>query len=168
MIGIRKQITGLYMWLVMPQGRNVYLRCALPSGRQDGSILLVAARRNSRIGSRVAIRIPKINANITVDDTFVFISLLLYGGEATILLGAIAGLCSGLRISKKPRTVLFGAGALACAVFATANVLQFAFGTTANLFHRGASLAMIALCVMGLVHYIVHTGLGAIGQRAER
>jgi len=116
------------------------------------------------IGSRVAIRIPKINTNITVDDTFVFISLLLYGGEATILLGAIAGLCSGLRISKKPRTVLFAAGALSCAVFATANALQFAFGTTANLFHRGTSLAMIALCVMGLVHYLVHTGLGAIGN----
>jgi len=86
------------------------------------------------------------------------------GGEATILLGAIAGLCSGLRISKKPRTVLFGAGALACAVFATANVLQFASAPPRIFFNRGASLAMIALCVMGLVHYIVHTGLGAIGN----
>ena len=165
MIGIRKQITGLYMWLVIAAGAAtcIYAVHYLPADRMDRYFLLLLVV-TAVIGSRVAIRIPKINANITVDDTFVFISLLLYGGEATILLGAIAGLCSGLRISKKPRTVLFGAGALSCAVFATANELQFAFGTTANLFHRGASLAMIALCVMGLVHYLVHTGLGAIGN----
>jgi len=153
MIGIRKQITGLYMWLVIAAGTAacIYAVHYLPADRMDRYFLLLLVV-TAVIGSRVAIRIPKINANITVDDTFVFISLLLYGGEATILLGAIAGLCSGLRISKKPRTVLFAAGALSCAVFATANALQFAFGTTANLFHRGASLAMIALCVKGLVH----------------
>jgi len=45
------------------------------------------------IGSRIAIRIPQVNLNITVDDTFVFIALLLYGGEAAVIIGALAGVC---------------------------------------------------------------------------
>ena len=90
-----------------------------------------------------------------------FIALLLYGGEAAVMIGALAGVCSALRISRKVRTVAFGSAALACAVFATATVLKFAFGSTTRLLNNGASLAIIALCLMGLVQYLVHTGIGA-------
>src|SRR5215813_5724950 len=62
------------------------------------------------IGSRVAIRIPRINTNITVDDTFVFIALLLYGGETAVLMGALAGICGALRISRRFRTVALASG----------------------------------------------------------
>ena len=153
------------MWLVVVAGSVACLHAAshFPPGRIDVYFLLLVTI-TAVIGSRVAIRIPQINVNITVDDTFVFIALLLYGGEAAVFLGAIAGLCSGLRISKRPRTVLFGAGALACAVFVTAHVLQFLFGSTTNLFQKGPSFAIIAVSLMALVHYLSHTGLGAIGN----
>src|SRR4029078_12496805 len=113
------------------------------------------------IGSRIAIRIPKINVNITVDDTFVFIALLLYGGQAGGIFRALGGICAALRISRKVRTVAFSSGALACAVFATATVLKLAFGSTTNLMKGGASIAIIALCLMRMVQYLVHTGIGA-------
>ncbi|HSE30110.1 MAG TPA: bifunctional diguanylate cyclase/phosphodiesterase [Pyrinomonadaceae bacterium] len=113
------------------------------------------------IGSRVAIRIPRINTNITVDDTFVFIALLLYGGETAILLGSLAGVCAALRISRRFRTVAFASAAIAVAVSVTALALHFLFGSTTNLFNRGGSTAMIALCMMGLVQYLVHTVIGA-------
>src|SRR6266496_374341 len=162
---MRKQLTAFYMWLVVVAGSVACLHAAshFPPGRIDVYFLLLVTI-TAVIGSRVAIRIPQINVNITVDDTFVFIALLLYGGEAAVFLGAIAGLCSGLRISKRPRTVLFGAGALACAVFVTAHVLQFLFGSTTNLFQKGPSFAIIAVSLMALVHYLSHTGLGAIGN----
>src|SRR5262249_38927148 len=47
------------------------------------------------------------------------------------------------------------------AVFATATVLKLAFGSTTDLLNNGASLGIIALCLMGLVQYLVHTGIGA-------
>ena len=72
----------------------------LPRGIIDGYFLLLALV-TAVIGSRIAIRIPRINVNITVDDTFVFIALLLYGGEAAVMIGALAGVCSALRISRK-------------------------------------------------------------------
>jgi len=150
------------MWSVVAVGTALVLYSAvtLPAGIVDGYFLLLTLI-TAVIGSHIAIRIPRINVNITVEDTFVFIALLLYGGQAAVILGALTGICCALRISRKVRTVAFGSGALACAVFATGTVLRFTFGSTTDLLNGGASLAIIALCLMGLVQYLVHTGIGA-------
>jgi diguanylate cyclase (GGDEF)-like protein len=150
------------MWAVVAAGSAAVLYAAytLPRGIIDGYFLILTLI-TAVIGSRIAIRIPQINVNITVDDTFVFIALLLYGGQAAVMIGALAGICSALRISRKVRTVAFGGAALACSVFATATVLRFSFGSTTGLVNNGASLAIIALCLMGIVQYMVHTVIGA-------
>ena len=150
------------MWTVVAAGIAccLYAAYTLPPGIIDGYFLLLMLI-TAVIGSRIAIRIPQINVNITVDDTFVFIALLHYGGEAAVMTGALAGICSALRISRKVRTVAFGSAALACAVFITATVLKVTFGSTTGLLKSGSSIAIIALCLMGLVQYLVHTGLGA-------
>jgi diguanylate cyclase (GGDEF)-like protein len=165
MTSTRKQIAAIYMWLVGAAGVAlcIYAALQLQSAKIDSYFLLLVIV-TAAIGSRFAIPIPQINANITVDDTFVFIGLLAYGGDAAILLGAIAGVCSSSRLSKKLRTVAFGGGALACAVFVTSHVLQFTFGSPTNLFSKGYSVAFMAVCVMGLVQYLSHTGLGAIAN----
>ncbi len=75
--------------------------------------------------------------------------------------GAMAGVCSALRISRKVRTVAFGGGALACAVFVTATVFKLTLRINHRPLKGGASIAIIALCVMGLVQYLVHTVIGA-------
>ena len=110
----RQHLPGFYMWLVVAAGAAscVYAGLNFPAGRIDFYFLLLTII-TAIIGSRVAIRIPQINVNITVDDTFVFIALLMYGLQPAVLLGAMAGICSGLRISKRVRTVAFGGGALA-------------------------------------------------------
>jgi diguanylate cyclase (GGDEF)-like protein len=150
------------MWSVVVAGGAavLYSAYALPRGIIDGYFLLLMLI-TAVIGSRIAIRIPQINVNITVDDTFVFIAMLHYGGEAAVIIGALAGVCSALRISRKVRTVAFGSALLACAVFVTASVLKLTFGSTTGLLKNETSLAIIALCLMGLVQYMVHTGLGA-------
>src|SRR5689334_16107870 len=160
---LRQQLTGVYMWSIIAVGTALVLYSAvtLPAGVVDGYFLLLTLI-TAVIGSRIAIRIPKINVNITVEDTFVFIALLLYGGQAAVILGALAGICAALRISRKPRTVAYGSAALACSVFITATVLKLAFGSTTGLLQHGGSAGIIALCVMGLVQYVVHTGLGAV------
>src|SRR5678816_2424637 len=126
---LRQQLSGIYMWTVVAAGAaaSLYSAYTLPRGLIDGYFLLLTIV-TAVIGSRIAIRIPRINLNITVDDTFVFIALLLYGGESAVIIGTLTGVCSALRISRKARTVAFGGGALACAVFATAKVLSLAFG----------------------------------------
>lgn len=150
------------MWSIIAAGTGsvLYAAVTLPAGIIDGYFLLLMLI-TAVIGSRIAIRIPQINVNITVDDTFVFIALLLYGGQAAVITGALAGLCAALRISRKVRTVAYGGGALALSVLITATVLKLIFGSTTNLVNGGPSVAIIALCVMGLVQYLVHTVMGA-------
>ena len=169
MENLRQHSIGIYMWSVVAAGTAsvLYAAFTLPAGVIDGYFLLLTLV-TAVIGSRIAIHIPRINLNITVDDTFVFIALLLYGSEAAVIIGALAGICSALRISRKVRTVAFGGGALACAVFATATALKLAFGTTTGLVNKGGSLAIIALCLMGLVQYLVHTGLGATASALKQ
>ena len=153
------------MWTVVAGGAAACLYAAytLPHGIVDEYFLLLTLV-TAVIGSRIAIRIPQINLNITVDDTFVFIALLIYGGESAVLIGALTGVCSALRISRKPRTVAFGGGAVACAVFITAAVLTLTFGSPTALFSFGPSMAIIGLCLMGVVQYLAHTGMGAMAS----
>jgi diguanylate cyclase (GGDEF)-like protein len=157
------KLTAIYMWLVIAAGAAA---CALAGYRLpvqtiDKYFLLLTVI-TAVIGSRIAIHVPQINLNITVDDTFVFIALLVYGTEAAVLLGAMAGICSGLRISSRFRTVAFGGTSVACAVLINATVLQLVFGSPTHLFQEGASVAIIGLSMMGLVQYLAHTSLGAI------
>src|SRR5829696_2169568 len=104
MKNLRPQLTGVYMWFIIAVGTIsvLYAAVTLPAGIIDGYFLLLTLV-TAVIGSRIAIRIPRINVNITVDDTFIFIALLLYGGQAAVIIGAMAGVCSALRISRKVR-----------------------------------------------------------------
>lgn len=159
---LRNNLAGIFMWLVVAAGAATCLCAAylLPPNRIDGYFLLLIVV-TAVIGSRIAIRIPKINVNITVDDTFIFTALLFYGAEAGVMVSAFAGVCSALRISRKVRTVAFGGAAMACAMFATATVLQAVFGSTTNLLKGDPAVAMAALCLMGLIQYLAHTIIGA-------
>src|SRR5215813_12104843 len=125
MKSVKPKSVSVFMWSIVAAGiaSCLYAAYALPHGSIDGYFLLLLLI-TAVIGSRIAIRIPQINVNITVDDNFVFIALLMYVRDAAILLGAMAGVCSGLRISKKIRTVAFGGAALAVAVLMTGTVLR--------------------------------------------
>src|ERR1051325_6744788 len=87
---LRQHSTSVYMWSVVAVGTALVLYSAvtLPAGIVDGYFLLLTLI-TAVIGSHIAIRIPRINVNITVEDTFVFIALLLYGSQAAVILGAL-------------------------------------------------------------------------------
>jgi diguanylate cyclase (GGDEF)-like protein len=161
---LRQRLTSIYMWVVIAAGMAICVLSIydLPAEKIDLYFWLLAVAALI-MGSRVAIRIPRINTNITVDDTFIFIALLTYGLEATVLLGVSGGLFGGLRISKRSRTVLFAAAAIACAIFVTSHALQLV-GPPTSLLHKKPSITIISICLMGLVQYLAHTGLVAVAN----
>jgi signal transduction histidine kinase/ActR/RegA family two-component response regulator len=117
------------------------------------------------LASRIAIQIPRISGQITVSDTFIFLTMLIYGGEAAILLAAAEGVCSSLRISRKPITVIFNSGMMAVATFLTVCTLRYLFGTVTGLAHGAYSGHFVtAIYLMALVHYISNSGLVAVAQ----
>ncbi|HJP95484.1 MAG TPA: ATP-binding protein [Pyrinomonadaceae bacterium] len=110
--------------------------------------------------SLVAIKIPRVTGRITVADTFVFLTMLLYGGPAAILVSALEGVAATLIISKRPRTVLFNSAILATSTFFTAAVLQWTIGSPVDVIAKGFSNTfLLAICIMALVQYIANTSL---------
>ena len=115
------------------------------------------------VSSRFAVQIPRVNTNVTVSDTFIFLVLLLYGGFAGIVLAAAEGLFSGLRISKTPVMIAFNSAMMACSTFLTVIVLRVFFGSVADLRTFELSSFIAAVGTMAMVQYFANTGFSAIG-----
>jgi hypothetical protein len=95
----QKQINA-YLWSVILLGGAVTLAAAVRMAwaSLDLQVLLLAIITVA-ISSRFSVRIPRGNTNLTVSDTFIFLTILLYGGPAAILVAAAEGLDTGIRIS---------------------------------------------------------------------
>ena len=113
------------------------------------------------ISSRLTVRIPRTTGHISVSDTFFFLTILLYGGEAAVLLAAAEALCSSTRFSRK--AILFNSGMIACSTFLTFVVTRALFGDLSTLHHGPFSgKFMLALCVMAFVQYASNSMMAAI------
>ncbi len=162
----RQRFAKPYMWLVVAVGAPVCLFSAyhLPLARLDLRWLLLAVV-TAAVGSRVAVQIPRISGQVTVADTLIFLTLLLYGGEAAVLLAALEGVCSSLRISRKPITILFNSAMLALSMFLTASTLRLCFGSVEGLARGDYSAGfVVAVCLMALVQYAANSLLAAVAQ----
>jgi signal transduction histidine kinase len=165
----RQRFKEPYMWSVIAIGALVILLSAyrLPIARLDPPFLLLALIMIV-ISSSIAIRIPRISGGITVSDTFIFLTMLLYGGEAAILLAALEAAFASLRVSRKSITILFNSAMLACSTFLTVWVLRLFFGPITDLPRDGYSANFfIALCVMALVQYVANSGLIAVEKSCK-
>ena len=156
----RHQFRQLYMSSLISAGAAIvlislyYLR--LPDLDERFLILCLMTTASSL----VAIKIPRVTGRITVADTFVFLTMLLYGGPAAILVSALEGVAATLIISKRPRTVLFNSAILATSTFFTAAVLQWTIGSPVDVIAKGFSNTfLLAICIMALVQYIANTSL---------
>src|SRR5687768_5624705 len=153
----------LFRLLVISLGPAALLPAAwlLPVERLDVGFLLLALLTVS-VSSRVSVRIPHTAGRITVSDTFILLTLLLYGGEAAALLAVAEGVCSSLGVSRRSLTVLFNGVVMGCSTYATAWALRLSFGPVEEALRSGrASTLVTMVCVMGLAQYAVNAGLVA-------
>ena len=161
----RQRFAKPFMWSVIICGAAACLHSAyrLPLGQLDLLFLLLTVA--TIITSNIAVPLPGVNGRITVSETFIFLSMLLYGGESAILLAAIDGFCSSRLISRKPITLAYNAAQLAVSTFITFRVLRLFFGDVSNLAHGDFSANfIIAVCIMGFVQHIGNSLLASAAQ----
>ena len=164
-MGNKPRVTEYYLRLLIACGAVVVVFSLqrLPLTRLDGRFLLLAAVTLG-LGSRITVKIPRLSSHISISDTFILLTVLLCGGEEAVLLSALDGFCSTLHLSKKRQTYLLNASVTALSTFVTVWTLRLLFGPIENLLTEGYSPTyIIALCAMGLVQYIVNSGLVAMG-----
>jgi diguanylate cyclase (GGDEF)-like protein/PAS domain S-box-containing protein len=157
----RSQKGQFYLWLVVAAGLLVvgYTAWHLPLHRLDVRFLLLALATIC-IGSRLSIQIPRVKAHISVSDTFIFLTLLMFGGEAAILLATVEALCSSVRISTRTQLHLFNASVMACTTFLTVWTLRLCFGEISWHDIYSANY-LVALCVIAVVQYLGNSVLVA-------
>ncbi|HEY1404105.1 MAG TPA: ATP-binding protein [Pyrinomonadaceae bacterium] len=135
----------------------------LPYASIDLRFLLLAAM-TLVIGSRISIQIPRVCGHISVSDTFIFLTILLFGGDAGVVLAALDALLTSLRISKKTSTRLFNTAMMAFSTFVTVECVRYLLGDIVALTEAPYSpLFFLATCVMAFVQYVVNSGTVAIG-----
>src|SRR5262245_18545419 len=115
------------------------------------------------VGSHIVVQIPGFKSNVSVTDTAIFLVMLLFGGEAAIVLGGVEAYVSSLRITSKPLTRLFNASAMTCSTFVTVWTVRLCFGEI-SLLSQGeySSKLIIATCLMAMVQYVTNSGIVAI------
>jgi diguanylate cyclase (GGDEF)-like protein len=152
-----------YMGLVVVTGVAlfVYSLCSLPYARLDFRFCLLFLL-TVVISSRIAIKVPRVNTTITVADSFVFLTLLLYGPEAAVIVAAADGLSAGRYLSKRWITVLFNASAAGSAAFITGAIARVLFGVDFHVDTQSLSTSVVLLSTVAVSQYAAHTWIVAI------
>jgi len=159
----RHNFGQVYMWSVVTAGALIVAASLyqFPLRELDAQFMFLCLMVMA--SSLIAIPIPRVSGRITVADTFVFLTLLLYGGAAAILVSALEGVAATLIISKKPRTILFNSAILATSTFFTVVVMYWLFGSPQSVVDDGFRQEFfMAVCVMALVQYAANTSLISI------
>jgi signal transduction histidine kinase/CheY-like chemotaxis protein len=117
------------------------------------------------LGARAIVKIPRVKGEVTATDTFIFLTMLLYDGEAAILLAVVEALFSSVRITKTWLTVFFNAGLMGCSTFAAVWVGRAVFGhipdaVAGEFTARGVGL----LCALALTQYATNSVLAAVRE----
>lgn len=161
-----KNYNKSFMRLIVACGVLVCLLSVLrfPVAQIDLRFLILAAV-TIVLGSRIGIEFSRHKIQITVSDTFVFLTLLLYGGEAAVLVAATEAFCSSFRFSKLWLTRFFNSALLACSTFLTSVIVNFAFGSPVELTRELISPRFVtAVCVIALTQYVANSSMAAVRQ----
>jgi signal transduction histidine kinase/ActR/RegA family two-component response regulator len=159
-----EKLIAPYMWITAGGGGLIYFMAA---NRIDTRIVdvnfAVLALITVFLSSRISIKIPQFRSQISVSDTFIFLTLMLYGCEAAILMAATEALLSSFRFSRKPITILFNWGCGAWSACITSYTLTFFYGDLVRLNAGPLSARFItAVGLMALVQYASNSGIVAI------
>ena len=126
--------------------------------------LLILTVLTLAVGTRITLPIPQFKSHISVSDTVIFLTLILYGGEAAIILAAMEAFISARRFCNERITVFFNAGTLATSTTAVVLLLSAygLYGEPQLHGHVGFVASFLtALSVMAVTQFLVNTTLAA-------
>ncbi|HEU4835792.1 MAG TPA: ATP-binding protein [Pyrinomonadaceae bacterium] len=154
-----------FLWVVVVSGSLAFIYSGFQIDfRQFDSHFAVLVAMAFLLTSRVTIPIPRFGSQISVSDTFVFLVLLLYGGAAAVVIGALEACLSSLRFSRRLVIVGFNFGSAAISIMITSGVMRLIFGNVVDLRSNPLTATFVAaICTMALTHYAANSGIVAIG-----
>jgi diguanylate cyclase (GGDEF)-like protein/putative nucleotidyltransferase with HDIG domain len=119
--------------------------------------------------SRIDIGIHKGRSAVTLSDTFIFISLLLFGTHASVVLAGLDAAVCALLFKERRRMILFNGAAMSMSIFAASSTVTLMFGELRPLASEPARL-VLAAGMLALIHLVLISGTMSVAssQKNER
>jgi signal transduction histidine kinase/ActR/RegA family two-component response regulator len=165
----RGRLLSFYVWLVIAAGVMCVAYSVYHLPPEALTLKFVALGLGIvLLSGRLSIGIPNGAGHITISDTFVFIVMLLYGGEPAVIVATAEGVYSSVAY-RKPRTMAFNGSVMAVSTLLTALVLTRAFGPiTALPGAQDVGKLVAVVCLMAIVQYGMNSLLVAVFTAMKR
>jgi diguanylate cyclase (GGDEF)-like protein/putative nucleotidyltransferase with HDIG domain len=108
--------------------------------------------------SRIDFRLPKSSSAITLSDTFIFASVLLYGVHLSVVLAGVEAAVNSFTHRETRKLSLFNAAAVSLAIFAAGSSVELAFGDFQTL-SGGVAVLLMATSLLALIHFVINSSL---------
>jgi len=141
----------------------LYSLATFPYARLDLNLAILVALTLG-LGTRITLPIPRFKSHISVSDTLIFLTLILYGGEAAIILAAVEAFISARRFCSQRITIFFNAGTLAIATTAVVSFLWVYGLYSEDQLHGHSgyvSAFLTSLSLMAVTQFLINTILAA-------
>lgn len=116
------------------------------------------------LGSRVTLRIPRFNSHISVSDTFIFLSLLLYGPPVAVVFAAVEAFFASRRFCVRWSSILFNSATMAASTGAVALVLALSGLHAEDQLHGHPGFFadfVLTLSLLALMQFAINTAFAA-------
>src|SRR5213080_2486098 len=108
--------------------------------------------------SRIDIGLPKARRPVTLSETFIFISMLLYGIHASVVLAGLDAAACTLGFRERRRMILFNAAAMSLSIFISSATVTLALGEPKSLAADPGTM-VLAAGMLGLIHLVLNSGM---------
>ena len=162
----KQRLSKCFLYLTPALGTVAFVFCMLrlDQTRIDVRFLVLAAATIC-FGSRLGIEFSKHRIQITVSDSFIFLTLLLYGVDAAVMLAAADAFCTSFRFTDRWIIRVFNAGLLAITTFVTGSLIQSIFGSVVEIGRGDFSGNFVAaICLIAMCQFLVNSSLAALRQ----
>ena len=145
-------------WIVSSIGLGVFVYSAYKAagGAIEPQWILLSLA--TIIISRIDIRLPKSSSAITLSDTFIFTSVLLYGVPMSVVLAGVEAAINSLTHKDTRRFALFNATAISFSIFAAGSCVEFAVGGFQTL-SSNFGVLILAASLLALLHFLINSSL---------
>ncbi|MFY9553086.1 MAG: diguanylate cyclase [Blastocatellia bacterium] len=116
--------------------------------------------------SRVDIGIARPRSVLTLSDTFIFISVLLYGTHASVVLAGLEAAACTIQFNERRRLILFNSAAMSLSIFISSASLSLALGDIRSL-ASDLSLLVVAAAILALIHFVLHSALTSFARALQ-
>jgi len=159
----KERRTNLYLLLILPIAlvAAIWSCVTFPYGKIDNSLIALTIITVFFSGY-FRIQIPKTKIHLTISDALIFLSFLMYGGQAAVLLSLLEATYASFTmrlsgVNMKPRTLLTNVSISVVSVFSMVMMVGLFYGTVEFAKETNTTSIIWLLGIMAFSQFLVNS-----------